>query len=136
MAQKEATDKERGGRIERHQETVFCATRLEWMRGNIWFVGVEGIRGLLTQLTTLHCVSASIILSVPSVSVSFLCMCLAVTQDRHQPVVKNGDGRGSSSAEQVSRRCFKTVSYFFFLETRRNCQWFFQTTCFRKCRTD
>lgn len=45
--------RERGGRTERHQETVFCATRLQWMRGNIWFGGVEGIRGLLTQLTAL-----------------------------------------------------------------------------------
>lgn len=82
-------------------------------RGNIWFVGVKGIRGLLTQLTALHRVSASVILSVPSASVSFLCVCFAVTQDKHQPVIKNGDSRGSSSAEQVSQYSFRAVFYVF-----------------------
>lgn len=29
--------REQGGRTEGHDEIMVCATRSEWMRGNIWF---------------------------------------------------------------------------------------------------
>lgn len=104
------------------------------MRGNIWFGGVEGIRGLLTQLTALSLCQHH---PFSSLSLRQLPVYLSRRHPGQGPVIKNGDGRGSSSAEQVSRHCFQTVLYYFF---SRNAQqlykWFCPTFCFKQCSTD